>query len=88
MKFIYAAILILLSNQALALDWEKRASHKFQDEDYVVYVSTNTSSHERAKLCIEDIFGDPLYEIPLNSQRTGAGSMVILNFARFLAREL
>ena len=65
MKFIYAAILILLSNQALALDWEKRASHKFQDEDYVVYVSANASSHERAKLCIEDIFGDPLYEIPL-----------------------
>ncbi|MDA8581756.1 hypothetical protein N9K95_02750 [Schleiferiaceae bacterium] len=65
MKFIYAAILILFSNQAIALDWKKRASHKFQDEEYVVYVSTNTSSHERAKLCIEDIFGDPLYEIPL-----------------------
>lgn len=65
MKFIYAAILILFSIQALALDWEKRASHKFQDEEYVVYVSKNTSLPEKAKLCIEDIFGDPIYEIPL-----------------------
>ena len=65
MKFLFAAILILFCNQARAIDWEKRASHKFQDEEYVVYVSKNTSLHEKAKLCIKDIFGHQLYEIPL-----------------------
>lgn len=65
MKFVYAAILILFSNQVTAIDWEKRASHKFHDEEYAVYVSKNTSLHEKAKLCIADIFGDQLYEIPL-----------------------
>lgn len=65
MKFIYAVILSISFNLATAQEWEKIASHRFHNDNYVVYKSQNENFTDIAKICIEDYFGGTIHEFPI-----------------------
>jgi hypothetical protein len=64
-KFIYAVILCISFNLATAQEWEKIASHRFHNDNYVVYKSQNENFTDIAKICIEDYFGGTIHEFPI-----------------------
>ena len=74
MKFIYAVILCISFNLVTAQEWEKLASHRFHNDDYVVYKSKNENFTDIAKICIEDYFGGTKHEYPIEL-RTALGGI-------------